>query len=155
MIKTIWDVEIGDTINGCTVVGRGKQGKADEYYLLVMNKIGHIQTLVFELGISFMIDDYMTDPEPDLKWGGEIVMGKLSRHELVWHKTSDALPPTDGRYLVCTNEAQWPIIAEAAICQFATGHPVVIWSRLIKGTRERIAAEVYWWAEIPLPVDES
>jgi len=156
MIKTIWDVEIGDTINGCTVVGRGKQGQPDDYYLLVMNKSGHIQTLMFEVGISLMVDDCMTDPNPTLKWGGEIIMGKPLRCELAWHRIIDILPSVDGRYLVCAQTTKYPIIAEATVCRSAVGYLTVIWSRLIRGTHERIAEnDVYWWAEIPLPADES
>ena len=105
--------------------------------------------------------------EPILKWSGEIAMGKPSYctdpfdpnewrdprwriHELVWHRASDVLPIIDGRYLICTGVAMWPVIAHICVCR-----PAVIWSRLIKGTHERVDTdEVYWWAEIPLPVEE-
>ena len=101
------------------------------------------------------------DSEPTLKWGGEIklnpewngeiAIGKPSYCELVWHRTSDVLPIIDGRYLICTGVAMWPVIAHICVCR-----PDVIWSRLIKGTHERIDTdEVYWWAEIPLPREKN
>ena len=87
----------------------------------------------------------------DSKWNGEIAIGKPFYSELVWHKATDTLPIIDGRYLVCTKAAKWPIIAHACTCQSC-----IIWSRLIRGTHELIETdEVYWWAEIPLPEEES
>ena len=106
------------------------------------------------------------DSEPTLKWGGEIKLnpewngeiniGKPSSRELVWHKTRDVLPSTYGKYLICTDITQWPIIAEATIELNGNGCNTVAWSRSIKHTRERIPTHnVHWWARIPLPVDKE
>ena len=163
MIKQAWQIDVGNTINGQPVIGKGRVGNNDafEFNLMVMDKDGYITLLTVSGNTEIMVDDCMAEPNPILKWGGEIklnpkwngeiAIGKPSYCDLVWHRTSDVLPIIDGRYLVCTGVAMWPVIAHICVCR-----PDVIWSRLIKGTHERIDTdEVYWWAEIPLPREES
>jgi len=163
MIKQAWQIDVGNTINGQPVIGKGRVGNNDafEFNLMVMDKDGYITLLTVSGNTEIMVDDCMAEPNPILKWGGEIklnpkwngeiAIGKPSYCDLVWHRTSDVLPIIDGRYLICTGVAMWPVIAHICVCR-----PDVIWSRLIKGTHERIDTdEVYWWAEIPLPREKS
>jgi len=154
MIKSIKDVNISDVVNGNTIIG--KYAAAGDWITLVYFDETGLRKMSFPRHAEIMVDNCMADTKPTLKWGGEIVTGKPFHCELLWHRTRDVLPPTDGRCLICTKQAKHPIIAEITICHTLTGDAYVVWSRLIKGTHERIAEDdVYWWAWIPLPVDEN
>ncbi len=143
--KHIHEVKIGDRIDGKFVVGNCISGKPGLSYIVTFSDDdGNWYEVPYSFTAQVEVDDDCwsppeSSPEPD-------------RDELVWHSIDDDPPLEDGRYLVCSEQAIYTIIAHACICE----PPLPpIWSRLTeKGMHIRING-AYWWTEIPLPPSES
>ena len=141
IVKAVYEVGIGDTINGQSVVGmcKVKEYQTYNYHLLVMDKDGYICMLTLPQQTRIRVDDCTTVkslPEST---------PESPATDLSWHRISDDPPLEDGRYLVCSKQAVYPVIAHVCVCEYPP-----IWSRLIEGVHKRLD-EVEWWAEIPLP----